>query len=151
MKRSLIALAAATAIGTAAFAATTFADPGDGPAFGGRGMQFAHYQGNNAAPGTGWGPGMMGYGGHHPMMGAAGANVPCPGLAAAANGEPLTLDDARKAAEQRLEWLGNDRLKLGEVEAKGDDAFVAEIVTVDGSLVDTLQIDRKTGFMTPVR
>ena len=95
---------------------------------------------------------MMG-GGYGPaMMGAAGGDIPCPGLAAAtANAEPLTLDGARQAVEQRLAWMGNDRLKVGKVEAKGDTAFTAEIVTVDNSLVHRLEIDAKTGFMRPVR
>ncbi|MDX9862905.1 MAG: hypothetical protein RBS99_18515 [Rhodospirillales bacterium] len=148
MKRSLIALAAVATLGLTALGATvTLADPGDGP---GR---------------PGWGPGMMGGygpgagmmsmkgGGYGPaMMGAASAAVPCPGWAAAnANAEPLSIDDARKAVEQRLAWMGNDRLKVGNVEAKGDAAYTAEIVTLDNSLVERLEIDRKTGFMRPLR
>jgi len=135
MKRSLIALAAAAAIGATALGTTlSIADSGDGPAR------------------PGWGPGMMMGGGMGPaMMGAAGGDIPCPGMAAAANTEPLTLDGARKAVEQRLAWMGNDRLKVGKVEAKGDTAFTAEIVTVDNSLVHRLEIDAKTGFMRPVR
>ena len=155
MKRSLIALATVATLGATALGTSlTLADPGDGP---GR---------------PGWGPGMMG-GGYGPgagmmnpammsmmmgggmgpaMMSAAGTNSPCPGLAAAtANAEPLTLDDAQKVVQQRLAWMGNDRLKVGKVEAKGDAAFTAEIVTLDNSLVEKLEIDAKTGFIRPVR
>jgi hypothetical protein len=108
-------------------------------------------------PGAGMmNPAMMGAmmsGGMGPaMMGAAGAGMPCPGLAAATvNAEPLTLDSAQKVVQQRLTWMGNDRLKVGKVEAKGDTAFTAEIVTLDNSLVEKLEIDAKTGFIRPVR
>ncbi len=151
MKRSLIALAVVSSLGLATLAA---------PAV------FAHGPGQGPAAGNAWGPGMMGNGGHPmgyhmgagmmgsgmgpAMMGANGA--PCPGLAAAnASGDPLTIEDARKTVEQRLEWSGNDRLKVGTVEAKDDNTFSAEIVTVDGSLVEKFEINRKTGFMQPVR
>jgi hypothetical protein len=160
MKRSLIAIASAATLAAATLSAgTVLADPGHG-------QQLAHYAGPAGNAGNGWGPGRMAYGGGmmHPnmmgfmggaggpaMMGAGGA--PCPGLAAAsgANAEPLTLDDARSAVEKRLQWQGNDRLKVGTVTADGDTGFVAEIVTVDGSLVDKMAIDAKTGFMRPVR
>ncbi len=146
MKRSLIALAAATAIGTAAFA---FAASAHSDSVGRGGWGPGAMMGSGM---MGHGAGMMGYGaGMGPaMMGGDYDDMPCANLAAT-NGEPLTLDGARQVAERRLEWYGNDRLKLGKVEAKDDDSFVAEIVTVDGSLVDTLRIDRKTGFMVPVR
>ncbi len=144
MKRSMIALAVVSSLGLAALAA---------PAV------FAH--GPGFAAGNAWGPGMMGggmmgYGGHpmgygmgQGMMGASGA--PCPGLAAAGvSGDPLTVDSVRKSVEQHLEWMGNDRLKVGTVEAKGEDTILAEIVTLDGSLVNAFEVDRKTGFMRPV-
>jgi hypothetical protein len=158
MKRSLIALATVATLGLTALGATvTLADPGDGPARPGwgPGMMAGGYgpgmMGGNA-PGAGM-MGMMMGGGYGPaMMGAAGTNVPCPGLAAAtANAEPLTLDSAQKVVQQRLTWMGNDRLKVGKVEAKGDAAFTAEIVTLDNSLVEKLEIDAKTGFIRPVR
>lgn len=159
MKRSLIALAAATAIGATALGTTlTLADAGDGPAGGrpgwGYGMMGGYGPGHHMRGGYGPGYGMMGYGMGPQMMGygQGDANVPCPGYAAAtANAEPLTIDAARKAVEQRLAWMGNDRLKVGKVEAKGDTSFTAEIVTQDNSLVEKLEIDGKTGFMRPVR
>jgi len=158
MKRSLIALATVATLGLTALGATvTLADPADGPARPGwgPGMMGGGY-GPGMMGGNGPGPGMMGMmmgGGMGPaMMAAAGTDVPCPGLAAAtANAEPLTLDSAQKVVQQRLAWMGNDRLKVGKVEAKGDAAFTAEIVTLDNSLVEKLEIDAKTGFMRPVR
>ncbi|MDX9861241.1 MAG: hypothetical protein RBS99_10025 [Rhodospirillales bacterium] len=156
MKRSLIALATVATLGLTALGATvTLADSADGPARPGwgPGMMGGGY-GPGMMSGNGPGAGMMGMmmgGGMGPaMMGAAGADVPCPGLAAA-TAEPLTLDDARKVVQQRLTWMGNDRLKVGKVEAKGDAAFTAEIVTLDNSLVEKLEIDAKSGFMRPVR
>jgi len=149
MKRSLIALATVATLGLTALGATvTLADSADGPARPGWGPGM---MGGNG-PGAGVMGMMMGGGMGPAMMGAAGTDVPCPGLTAAnANAEPLSIDDARKAVEQRLTWMGNDRLKVGKVEAKGDSTYTAEIVTVDNSLVHTLEIDRKTGFMRPVR
>jgi len=154
MKRSLIALATVATLGLTALGATvTLADSADGPARPGWGPGM---MGGGYGPGRmggAYGPGMMGRGyGPGAMMGAAGADVPCPGLAAAtANAEPLTLDDARKVVQQRLTWMGNDRLKVGKVEAKGDAAFSAEIVTLDNSLVEKLEIDAKNGLIRPVR
>ncbi len=154
MKRSLIALATVATLGLTALGATvTLADPADGPARPGwgPGMMGGGY-GPGMMGGIGPGAGMMGRGyGPGAMMGAAGTDFPCPGLAAAANAEPLSIDDARKTVEQRLTWMGNDRLKVGKVEAKGDAAYTAEIVTLDNSLVEKLEIDAKTGFMRPVR
>jgi len=44
-----------------------------------------------------------------------------------------------------LAWHGNPRLKLGTIEEQNDDTIVAEILTVDDSLVQRLAIDRATG------
>lgn len=158
MKRSLIALATVAALGLTALGATvTLAESGDSPARPGWGpgmMGGGHGPGMMGRNGPGAGMmGMMMGGGMGPaMMGAAGTEMPCPGLAAAtANAEPLTLDGAQKVVQQRLTWMGNDRLKVGKVEAKGDAAFTAEIVTLDNSLVEKLEIDAKTGFIRPVR
>ena len=160
MKRSLIALAAVATLGiTALGTSLVLADPGDEVGPGGRpgwgyGMMGGRGPGagmmgygmmGGYGPGAGMGPATMGYG-------PGNAGVPCPGYAAAtANADPLSLDDARKVVQQRLTWMGNARLKVGNVEAKGDTAFTAEIVTLDNSLVDKVEIDRKTGFMRSVR
>ena len=53
--------------------------------------------------------------------------------------------------ERRLAHMGNDRLKVGVVKVKDDKTIVAEIVTVDDSLVQRLEFDRKTGSQRQVR
>lgn len=57
----------------------------------------------------------------------------------------LTVEQARTLAESRLILAGNDRLKVGSVEALDDETIVVEIVTVDDSLVVRREIDRDTG------
>jgi hypothetical protein len=59
--------------------------------------------------------------------------------------EGITVERARTIVEGVLAWHGNPRLKLGTVEEQDDDTIVAEILTVDGSLVQRLAIDRATG------
>ena len=46
--------------------------------------------------------------------------------------------------------VGNPRLKVGEIRDEGD-AVHADVVTVDGSLVDTYRIDKNTGTWEPLR
>ncbi len=112
------------------------------------------------------GPGMMGAG----MMGAGmmgagmmGAGMTSPGMMPGAmmqegmgpgllygmppTGRELTVDAVRAMLERQLAWHANPRLKLGKVEAD-QSAITAEIVTVDGSLVQKLAFDR---FPGPVR
>lgn len=57
----------------------------------------------------------------------------------------LTVEQARTLAESRLILAGNDRLKVGSVEAVDDETIIVEIVTVDDSLVVRREIDRDTG------
>jgi hypothetical protein len=59
--------------------------------------------------------------------------------------EGLTVERARTILEGLLAWHGNPRLKLGTVQEQNDDTIVAEILTVDDSLVQRLAIDRATG------
>ena len=63
----------------------------------------------------------------------------------------LTVEQARTLAESRLILSGNDRLKVGSVEAVDDKTIVVEIVTVDDSLVVRRNIDRNTGRMQRIR
>jgi hypothetical protein len=56
----------------------------------------------------------------------------------------LSEDDVRHFFEHWLELQGNDRLKLGAVQA-GDDVITADIVTVDDSLVQRFRVDRHSG------
>ena len=103
------------------------------------------------------GPGMMGHMGG--MMGHMGSGMMGPGTAGqggcpyhqAALTEELTVESVTKFLERRLSHMGNDRLKVGEVKAKDDKTIVAEIVTVDDSLVQRIEFDRKTGQRRQVR
>lgn len=59
--------------------------------------------------------------------------------------EGITVERARSMLEGVLAWHGNPLLKLGRVEEQSEDTIVAEILTVDDSLVQRLAIDRATG------
>jgi hypothetical protein len=58
----------------------------------------------------------------------------------------LSADDVRARLERNLAWHGNKRLKVGEVKEADDDTIIAEIVTIDGSLVQRFAVDRHTGW-----
>lgn len=145
MKRNTALLTAAAAIiGIGALATTaTLAKGPHGYYFGqgygpnGYGMQ------QMMQDGRGYGPGQM-----------AGFNR---GRGNCAYGQnqaldtPLTIDDVRTQMEQHLKWRGNDRLKVGTVSEKDDKTIVAEIVTVDDSLVRKIEIDKTTGWRKPVQ
>jgi hypothetical protein len=59
--------------------------------------------------------------------------------------EGITVERARTMLEGALAWHGNPRLQLGTVEEQNESTIVAEILTVDDSLVQRLAIDRATG------
>ncbi len=61
--------------------------------------------------------------------------------------EEMTPESVRAWLEQRLAWHGNPRLKIGEIAAAGDATITAEIVTVDGSLVQKLAFNRYPGLV----
>lgn len=113
---------------------------------------FAHGPGGQ---GWGMGSGMMGNGmmGPGAMMGGAGSYGmgygagPCHDDGDDAAVSIKSDADVKAFLGKRLEWMGNKRLKVGTVEKSGDDTWVANIVTVDGSLVDKIEVNGKTGFM----
>ena len=115
---------------------------------------FAHGPGGQ---GWGMGSGMMGNGmmGPGAMMGGHGAygmmgNGAAPCLDNDDDDAAVSIQsdaDVKAYLGKRLEWMGNKRLKVGAVEKSGDDTWVANIVTVDGSLVDKVEVNGKTGFM----
>ena len=78
----------------------------------------------------------------HGMMRGRGMG---PALLYGPPAEGITVERARTILEGVLAWHGNPRLKLGTVEEQNDDTIVAEILTVDDSLVQRLAIDRATG------
>lgn len=85
-------------------------------------------------------PGMMG-GGMRPMG-------PCPMMVR--TDKDFSAEQIRDILEGQIAWTGNKRLKVGSVEQKDDESFVGEIVTVDDSLVQRVEVDRSTGAMRPV-
>jgi hypothetical protein len=86
--------------------------------------------------GQGIGPGMMGQG----MMGQGMMGA---GPAAAS----LSVNDVKSNIGRWLSWQANPRLKVGNVAEKDSNTITAEIVTVDNSLVQKLEVDRRTGAM----
>ena len=98
------------------------------------------------------GMGMMG-----PGAGQPGKMDPGSGMMTPGRGDPgaldrdLTVEDVKDILAHRLAHQGNERLQVGKVEAKGDDAVVAEIETVDGSLVERLEVDVHTGRMQRIQ
>ena len=58
----------------------------------------------------------------------------------------LTVDDVRHFFGHHLERHDNKRLKLGEVKQRDEDTITAQIVTVDGSLVQAFEVDRYNGI-----
>jgi len=134
MKRKTLILSTATAVvlGLGALGATiTMAQGPFGP--------------GGCGHGYGQGGAMMG---GYPMMRGKGC---CNYGQMQTLDKPLTTDDVRANLEQKLKWRGNDRLKVGTVADKDDKTIIAEIVTVDDSLVRKVEIDKATGRHTPVK
>jgi hypothetical protein len=89
--------------------------------------------------GYGMGPGMMGYG-YGPQYGPQYApQYQRPQ-------KPLTENQAKQLVENYLQAIRNPNLKLGKIVDKGN-AFEANIVTKDGSLVNKVLVDKNTGWM----
>ncbi|KZD06208.1 hypothetical protein [Oceanibaculum pacificum] len=86
-------------------------------------------------------PGMMGSG----MMGQ-GMIYGMPGR----YDQEITPDQVREMLQRRLDWHGNPRLKLGEIKPTEHGEILADIVTREGSLVQRLAIDRRTGALRQV-
>lgn len=126
------------------------------------GTSYAHGQFGQGGYGSGYsmmqGQGHMGQG--HSMrhgMGSGSMQGKGPGSQNCDYGQnqtletPLTIEDVRANFEQKLKWRGNDRLKIGSVTDKDDKTIVAEIVTIDNSLVRKVEIDKATGRHSPVK
>jgi hypothetical protein len=106
------------------------------------------------APGAGGGA-MMGRGmtmcpmmgqdgrGMHGMMGGHGIPYGMP----RGHAEEITPAKVRAFLERRLEWNGNPRLGIGEIVELDASTITAEIVTVDGSLVQKLAFNRYPGLL----
>ena len=64
--------------------------------------------------------------------------------------EEMTPERVRAILTQHLEQHGNPRLKLGEIASAADGSITAEIVTVDGSLVQKLAFNRYPGLFRQI-
>ena len=118
--------------------------------------------------GYGMGPGMMepGYGMGPGMMGPGyrmGPGMMAPGWGMGMNPSwsdgdnpqqshrpmrPLAEKDAAEIVENYIQSTRNPNLKAGKIEDTGD-AFKAQIVTKDNSLVEEVLIDKRSGDMRP--
>jgi Spy/CpxP family protein refolding chaperone len=63
--------------------------------------------------------------------------------------KPMEEKNAKELLKDYLESTRNPNLKLGKIEDKGNN-FEAEIQTKDGSLVDKILVDKRTGRMRSV-
>ena len=61
---------------------------------------------------------------------------------------PLERKDAEKIIESYIQATGNPNLKVGKIEDSGN-AFKAQIVTKENSLVEEVLIDKDSGYMRP--
>ncbi len=173
MKRMILALVLAVAVGVAFYALQANAQMGYGmmgPGYG-YGPQ-GGYQGQYSGPGYGgygMGPGMMGgYGGMGPgMMGGSGYGgqygpqygapqygpqygPPQYGPQSQQPQKPLDKDQAKQVLEYYLRSTRNPNLKLGDVKDEGS-YFEGDIVTKkEGSLADKLAVDKDTGWIHPL-
>ena len=108
-------------------------------------------------PGYGMGPGMMGpgYGMGPGMMGPGWAREMNPSFSDRENPQhmsrqmgPLEKKDAAEIVDNYIQSTRNPNLKVGKIEDSGN-AFKAQIVTKDNSLVEEVLIDKRSGYMRP--
>jgi hypothetical protein len=64
--------------------------------------------------------------------------------------EEMTPERVRAWLDRQLAWHGNPRLKIGQIVSAGEDTITAEIVTVDGSLVQKLAFNRYPGLVRQI-
>jgi hypothetical protein len=95
----------------------------------------------------GMGPGMMGPGYNYGMgPGMMGWGYPGYGPQYQPLEKPLQKKDAEKMVEDYIQSLHNSDLKLGKVTEK-DTSFEAEILGKNKVVVDTIIVDKNTGWM----
>lgn len=73
-----------------------------------------------------------------------------PGVARVYGPAGPTEKSVRLFLEYRLMVAGNPRLVVGKVREAGN-RIIANVVTIDGSLVEKYSIDKKTGIWVPIR
>ncbi len=107
-------------------------------------MPGRHHRMHGAHHGTMRMHGAKGHGkGHARVPRSRGGPIPVP--------RQVTLEDVTQHLERQLARIGNDRLKLGKVTEKDGDTILAEIVTQDESLVQRIEVDRRSGKMLQVQ
>ena len=118
--------------------------------------------GGGMMQGSGKGHGMMkGYGkGHGKGHGMMGGGMMGGGMMMGHGGygahhqsidRNLSPDDVAKVLNGHLAWVGHKRLKAGDVKKQDDGSLIADINTVDDSLVFRVEVDPKTGAMHHVQ
>ena len=122
---------------------------GRGRGYGMMGRGYGMGGGMMMGRGSGMGPGMMGrgYGAGSDWMRSSPEERES-NQGAGRLQTPLEEDGARSVVEKYLASTRNPNLKLGKITEKKD-AFEAEIVTKDGSLVDKVLIEKSNGWMHP--
>ena len=172
--RAAVAVAILAVGAVSVMSAMAHGQAGEGPGYGQGTYGPCPYQGmmgpetGKMNPGAGPGPGMMGHGagvmghgagvmGHGAgMMGHGYGHRPGkmgPGMMSPEMGAHGYLDrdlsaaDVKEILEHRLFHQGNKRLRVGKVEVRDEDTVLAEIETVDGSLVERLEANRHTGWI----
>ncbi len=61
----------------------------------------------------------------------------------------LTAEEAKTLVEANLIMRGNKRLQAGQVAEKDDNTYLVDIVTVDNSLVQQVEVDKNQGMARP--
>jgi len=84
------------------------------------------------------------------MKGASGANTGMIYGVPRKHDADLTAEQVQTMIEQQLASLANPRLKMGSLRATETGEILAEIVTRDGSLVQKLAVDRRTGAVRQI-
>jgi len=136
MKKAAIIFSLALVLGLAAFAIAH--GPGwHGHGRGGYGAWDCPRYGRHMGPG--WGHGPWRGDGYGPQYGPEYREPQ----------KPLGERDARAMLEDYLDSMRNPNLKLGEIKDQGD-AFEAEILTKENSLVDRILVDKRTGGIRSV-
>lgn len=65
-------------------------------------------------------------------------------------GETLSQENAVSIVQNYLTGAGNPNLAVGKVEKKEDGNYLVEILTKEGSLVDKIVVDGKTGRFSSI-
>ncbi len=132
-------------------------EQGNAPQEAPRGNGYGMGPGRMGGSGYGMGPGMMGRGGYGMgpgMMGGGGYGMG-PGMMGRGYGrpeynqqlsKPLDEGQAKQLLQDYLDNTRNSNLKLGPITDKGT-YFEAQIITRNGSLVDKIIVNKKTGVM----